>query len=402
MKRRHAFSLALGGLAITPGCRKSEESHATTTMGEGNLAPLVPEKGSDHLEGCDLTPVRIESNLEIRTVVGLRPYRPSGFLVRRDERGGKTVIHNYGHGGGGMSLSWGSSHLATRLAGPLAGATCAVVGGGVMGLSTARLLQLRGAKVTLYTRELPPETTSNIAGAQWWPVSVFSWRQLTDVFGDQFVEAANFSYRYFQNLVGPQWGVRWIANYYLSDGQPGNGWMSGPGGVLHHLQIGFRDFGPGEHIFPAHYVRRFHTMLIEPATYLNRLLSEIQGAGAKIEIRNFTSEEEILRLPESMIFNCSGLGARALFGDGELIPVRGQLSVMIPQPEVQYNLIKDNFYMFPRTDGVILGGTYDRGRPDLAPDPTDRKRIIDNHRAIFTQMAENIHLWRNPAEKRSS
>ncbi len=34
------------------------------------------------------------------------------------------------------------------------------------------------------------------------------------------------------------------------------------------LQAAFRDFGPGEHIFPARFVRRFYSMLIEPATYL--------------------------------------------------------------------------------------------------------------------------------------
>lgn len=328
--------------------------------------------------------------MEIRTVVGLRPFRPSGFVVRREEREGRVLIHNYGHGGGGVTLSWGSSHLAVNLAESVSGRSCGVIGGGVMGLSTARLLQLRGAKVTLYTRDLPPETTSNIAGAQWWPVSVFDSSRRTEEFGAQFVEAAQFSHRYFQQFTGPEWGVRWLPNYYLSDDPPLNGWMGGPGGVLHHLQVGIRDFGPGEHVFPTRYVRRFHSMLIEPAVYLASLLREVQGAGAEIVVRQFRTAAEILSLPHPFVFNCTGLGARDLFDDPELVPIRGQLTALVPQPAVGYNLIRDNIYMFPRSDGILLGGTYERGSYDLAPDPASKERILAAHRSLFTAMSRTL------------
>ncbi|MBK1832849.1 FAD-dependent oxidoreductase [Roseibacillus ishigakijimensis] len=390
MKRREALTLAAGGLGLAAGCRKKEEN-PPPMPGESRS---VEGPASEAPEGWDLEPVRVERARQIRTVVGLRPFRPAGFVVRREERGEKVLIHNYGHGGGGMSLSWGSAHLACREAGDLAGRSCAVVGGGVMGLSTARLLQQRGAQVTLYTRALPPETTSNIAGAQWWPVSVFDGSRRSESFGRQFVEAAHFAHRYFQNLVGPQWGVRWLPNYYLSNRAPANGWIDGPGGVLHDLQVGFRDFAPGEHLFPSAYVRRFHSMLIEPATYLARLLAEVQGTGARVVVRDFTSADEVLALPEALIFNCTGLGAGPLFGDGELMPIRGQLCVLLPQQEVNYNLISGLHYMFPRADGVILGGTYDRGRQDLPPDSGDSDRILAGHEAIFRQFGENLAAYR--------
>src|SRR5205814_10085949 len=54
-----------------------------------------------------LAPVRVSAARVIREVVGLRPFRPSGFVVRAEGLGDKTLIHNYGHGGGGVSLSWG-------------------------------------------------------------------------------------------------------------------------------------------------------------------------------------------------------------------------------------------------------------------------------------------------------
>lgn len=378
MQRRHFLSLTLAGSLASHGC------------GQRRASATVPAAASrpSSLEGSSLPLVNVHPSRVIRTITGLRPYRPSGFVVRKDEQAGKQLIHNYGHGGGGMTLAWGSSHLAVRLAEPVAGKACAVVGGGVMGLSTARLLQLRGARVTLYTRDLPPNTTSNIAGAQWWPVSVFDNNRRTEAFDAQYVEAARFAYRYYQDLVGPRWGVRWLPNYYLSEEAPLNGWVGGPGGVLHDMQVDFRDFGPGEHCFPARHARRYSTMLIEPATFLSTLLRDVQSAGGRVELRYFANAAEVLRLPESVIFNCSGLGARELFGDEELIPIKGQLSFLLPQPEVQYNLLSQAGYMFPRSDGILLGGTYERGQWDLTPDPAVRDRMLDGHQALFARMRD--------------
>src|SRR5262249_47113742 len=59
-----------------------------------------------------LAPVRVSPAREIRTVVGLRPFRPAGFVVRADKLGDKLVVQNYGHGGGGVTLSWGTADLA--------------------------------------------------------------------------------------------------------------------------------------------------------------------------------------------------------------------------------------------------------------------------------------------------
>ncbi len=377
MQRRRALSLAALALA-GGGCRQKPPEEKTTAVPE--TAPPPP---AEPLEGADLKPVVVDPSREISTVVGLRPYRPDGFVVRREEAGAKTLIHNYGHGGGGMTLSWGTSMQAVRLAGTVSAKECAIVGGGVMGLSIARLLQLRGARVTLYTKALPPETTSNVSGAQWWPFSVFDPGRRTEEFGRQFVEAARLSFQEFQRLVGPRWGVRWLPNYYLSKSAPSNGWMTGPGGSLHELQIGFRDFGPGEHVFPLPYVRRFFTMMIEPSVYLATLLGEVQAGGARIEIREFSSRDDLIALPQDLVFNCTGLGAGPLTGDADLVPVKGQLSILMPQPGIDYNLIHGDYYMFPRADGIVLGGTYARGQTDLAPDLPARDRILAAHRDFF-------------------
>lgn len=347
-----------------------------------------PREPKGPREGEGMVPVKVGRDRVIRTIAGLRPYRPSGFVVRREEVNGKVLVHNYGHGGGGVTLSWGSAELAVRLALPVAGMRCAVVGAGVMGLSTARLLQQQGAEVTIHAAELPPETTSNVAGAQWWPFSVFENHRRTPEFSAQYVEAAKFSYLYFQRFVGPEWGVKWIPNYYLSGGPPRNGWISGPGGVLHEMQVEFRDFAPGEHVFGDGYARRFNTMMVEPSIYLPKLVEAFLIAGGRIEVRKFASAEEVLALPEEVIFNCSGLGAGQLFGDPEIIPAKGQLTFLMPQPEVNYNLIGGDYYMFPRTDGILLGGTFEKGNWDVKPDAAVAERILRGQAEVFRRMGE--------------
>ena len=107
----------------------------------------------------------------IRTVVGLRPLlrNGGGFRVEKQRFGKKVVIHNYGHGGRGVGMSWGTSHLAVKEALGLGEKTYAVIGCGAVGLATGRLLQRRGFSVTIYAKDLPPHTTSNVAEAQFDP-----------------------------------------------------------------------------------------------------------------------------------------------------------------------------------------------------------------------------------------
>ena len=85
-----------------------------------------------------------------------------------------------------------------------------------------------------------------------------------------------------------------------------------------------------------------------------------------------------------MIFNCTGLGSRALFGDQELTPIKGQLTVLLPQAEVNYlTLTEDDLYMFPRTDGILLGGLFQEGEWSLSVDEPTRARVLKGHAEFF-------------------
>ena len=128
-------------------------------------------------------------------------------------------------------------------------------------------------------------------------------------------------------------------------------------------------------------------MLIEPNIYLRQLMRDILLSGGRIHVRSFASPQDIAALPETLVFNCTGLGSRALFGDEKLHPVRGQLVLLLPQPEVDYAFAGNGGYMFPRSDGIVLGGTYERNNWSTEPDPATTARILANHKAVFDRLA---------------
>ena len=339
----------------------------------------------------NFAPVKVARNRIIREVVGLRPYRPSGFVVDARRFGSKLLVHNYGHGGGGVTLSWGTATLAVNLARDFLIAhkaarptRFAVLGCGVSGLSTARLLQRHfqngPGTVTIYAKDLPPNTTSNIAGASWSPTSVYE--TMSGTFSEQFRQACRISNRAFQLLVGPDYGVRWIDTFEFMRHEAGLG-RELPGGNDLYPQI-------ETHRDPANYfgfpfVKQYTTMLIEPSIYLSALLRDFYIAGGRVVVKEFRSRAELARLREPVIFNCTGLGSRALFNDEELIPVRGQLEILLPQPEIDYCYMSSG-YMFPRRDGIVLGGTWDHDDWSLTPNGEQANEIL----AVHTDIMKNL------------
>jgi len=327
--------------------------------------------------------VHVSEDRIIRTVVGLRPFRPSGFVVRVEKVGDTTVVHNYGHGGGGITLSWGTSALAVDEAWKTGQRRFAVLGCGAVGLASARLLQQRGAEVTIYAKDLPPHTTSNIAGGQWAPTSVMDRDRRTAESDALLARASRLSHRAYQQLPAAEFGIRWLENYVLSD-EPLEEWWEQ--GLVRDLYPEVRELRPREHPFRARYARRFTTMLIEPPVYLAAMLREVRLAGGRIVVRELAGREQIAELPEPVVINCTGLGAKALFGDEEMEPVKGQLTFLLPQPEVDYIVISDGLYMFPRRDGILLGGTFEHNVWSLDVDEEARRRIVAGHRALFEAM----------------
>ena len=357
--RRRFLAASAGALAL-PSCAAT-----TARVANAPAAPAAP--------AC-LPKVLADRSRLIRAVAGLRPYRASGFVVRREPLGNKALVHNYGHGGAGITLSWGTSRLAADLGLPGHSGPVAVIGAGIMGLTTARLVQEAGFAVTIYTAALPPDTTSNIAGGQWSPYGHFDRNAVTPQWREQFAKALDYSWRRFQIMVGDDYGVRWIPTYTV-------GRAPDPGEAPDPYHPAGRRLSRAEHPFPNDVVGRYDTMYVEPGRFLRELAEDIQIAGGRIAVRRFAAPAELAALPESLIFNCTGLGSHHLFGDTELTPIRGQMAIMLPQPEIRYAFTGDG-YMFPRPDGVLLGGTFERGEWDATPQAADIDRIIADHQRM--------------------
>jgi glycine/D-amino acid oxidase-like deaminating enzyme len=261
-------------------------------------------------------------------------------------------------------------------------ADVAVVGSGIMGLTTARLLQDAGWSVALYTRNVARHTTSNVAAGEWSPFSVHDPEVSSDGFKSKLNWAARISHHAYTNLGGSDYGVRWLETYVLGD-SPDSG---DNGDDLADLFPHKATLGPGEHPFPTPYAHRLVTMQIDPAVLLRRLVQDFQIAGGKIVIRDFKDRSDVLSVAESLIFNCSGLGAAQLFGDAALVPAKGQLVYFPPDPHVDYMTIGGGqglLHMFPRSDVILLGGTFKLGDSTTHAEPEETARIVTEHQRLF-------------------
>ncbi len=375
MDRRSALK-ALGLLAGTAALEGCAARHVTLAA---TLRPAVSPL-------LKLPKVNVQPDREIRTIVGLRPFRPGGFLVTAQKIDNKLVVHNYGHGGAGVTLSWGTSELACREVDRTGEKNVAVLGCGAVGLASARLLQEHGCTVIIYAKDLPPHTTSNVAGAQWFPFMVFHRGQESSDFIPRLVEASRLANARYQIMVGQRYGIRWRPNYLMGPRPIPAGGMLSLDSPIRDLLPEMRDLQPAENPFPFPSVRQFQTMMIEPNTYLPAVMEDFRIAGGHIEVREFQSIADLQSLPQPVIVNCTGLGAKKLFGDDELVPVKGQLTFLLPQPEIQYCTIPEDLYMLPRSDGIALGGTHQTGVWSLEPDLQAKAQILSEHARIFREM----------------
>lgn len=228
-----------------------------------------------------------------------------------------------------------------------------VVGGGIIGLTTAVVLAESGRKVRVWSRDPVGGTTSAVAGALWWPYRIEPAARVG--------EWALTSLRVYEELAAePQTtGVRLVeglhAGIRLSELGP---WAAEVDGL--------RQSAHGVHV---------RVPLIDMPTHLEWLRARLEATGTVVELR------AIDRLPDApLVVNCTGLGARGLVPDPRVRPVRGQL-VIVENPGINewYTAVDDSdagTYFFPQPYGLLLGGTAQDDAWDLAPDPRTAEEIV--------------------------
>lgn len=339
-----------------------------------------------------LARVRASPERVISVDVCTRPFRAQGPRIEAERVGRKTVIHSYGHGGSGWSLSWGTGEQVAALALATGEKEIGVVGCGAIGLTAARVMQKYGLKVHIYAREFPPAVRSSFATGAWTPASrIVSADNATPEFRAWWQKTARSSFRMYQSLLGlPGNPIAWQDVYLLSDGPAGTThWESQGEPEYPDLQLdlieGFHarplELAPDQHPFAAAYVRRSVNLVFGIGAYSKMLMDDFVRAGGITELREFGSLDDIGRLRQKVVVNATGYGARALVGDESIVPVRGQTCRLAPQPEVNYNLYytSRNVSMTSRTDGLLVQsqGAHDFGNDDIRPDYAEILRSVD-------------------------
>lgn len=319
--------------------------------------------------GPDLQLERLRASPDRITAITVctRPFRAQGPRLDVEQIAGKTIIHNYGHGGSGWSLSWGSSAIAVDKAMATGERQIAVIGCGALGLTSALLLQRAGARVTIYAKDLPPNVRSSLASGLWTPDSWICFEQYaTPAFKQLWQSMARRSFATYQTLLGlPGKPVEFIDDHFVSDNANAS-FSEMPRDdlrpkfaelqreLLGDLMTRSEVFPPGHHPFGPRYVRRNALMMFNLNVYARMLMSDFLTAGGNIEIEEFHTPAEFTRMREKTLINATGYGARDLFQDRSVTPVRGQLARMIPQPQINYGIFYKGVSFVPRRDGLVF------------------------------------------------
>jgi len=353
-----------------------------------------------------LAPIHADASRLFKITVCTRPFRAAGPRIEPERIADKIVIHNYGHGGSGWSLSWGSAQVAvTKAQENLAGKNdIAIIGCGAIGLTSAITAQRAGLRVTIYAKERPPFVRSSRATGTWTPDSrVALTSAAAPNFGDLWETMARRSLAVHESYLGaPGTPVEWQDAYRLDDAPDAPDAPEPPESDTHHifdfLHDRIRDVLPQWRSvdssltpFPTLGVIRSSQLVFNISDYARQLLNDFLTAGGQIETREFHSPADFAALPQPVIVNCTGYDARKLFADESIIPVRGQIGWLVPQPEVRYNLYYQDLILISRRDGIVvqtnpLGDETGWNDPSEQPDPAITADGLRRVQALYARM----------------
>ncbi|MDR6976108.1 D-amino-acid oxidase [Streptomyces sp. 3330] len=249
-----------------------------------------------------------------------------------------------------------------------------VVGGGVIGLTTAVVLAERGSRVRVWTRDPVERTTSAVAGALWWPYrigpirSARTWAlRSLEIYGKLAERPAQTGVRLVGGILGE------------TDLDEVEGWAAGSLAGLRRTTA--REYGAGAGV-------RARLPLIDMPAYLPWLRERLLRAGGTIEERTVT---DLAEAEAPVVVNCTGLDAGRLAADPSVRPVRGQI-VVVENPGVDTWLVStapdgEMACLFPHPGRLLLGGTAQDDVRSLEPDPKAAEAIVRRCAALRPEVA---------------
>jgi D-amino-acid oxidase len=253
-----------------------------------------------------------------------------------------------------------------------------ILGAGVSGLSTGVLLLKAGYTVKIWAKDLPPNTTSNIAAAFWFPYLCNP--------RDKATKWAGATLRYIKQnaLNDPQSGCVTRTVTEIFDHQVEDPWWANAVDEWHR---------PASSELPEGYVDGYQTeaVLMDSTLYMDWLLNQYKALGGNLEQREVKDIEEAL-VCSNIVINCTGLGSRQLFNDEEVYPIRGQV-VKVKPNGFDHVMADDDgpnsmAVIIPRLNDVVLGGTTQANNWSLEVDPKDTQDILRKAKALSPAFSE--------------
>jgi hypothetical protein len=120
-------------------------------------------------------------------------------------------------------------------------------------------------------------------------------------------------------------------------------------------------------------------------------MNEFLLEGGRIEMTEFHTPSELTGLRQNVIVNATGYGAKALWKDDSIIPVRGQIAWLVPQPDVNYGLNFGNLNVLARRDGIVVQSS-EQGEAtgwkdeNETPDRGEAERAVQTLAALYNRV----------------
>jgi len=268
-----------------------------------------------------------------------------------------------------------------------------VLGAGVIGLTTAIVLQEAGYELRIIAAHLPYglNTTSNKAAAIWFPYKAEPPEKIN--------QWSKESYERFEALSQiANSGIKVVDTIYIA--QDKNQWWipAFPNGTV-------RDALPEQ--LPGHYESGLiaEVPFIDTPIYLHYLVEHFRANGGTIKQQQITTEDIPKLADQQLVINCTGMNSQTLFNDEKLYPIQGYIAKVEAPQQTDYILRDEEVlaYIIPRADGVILGGTDFENEYETTPKREVIESIVSRCQALSPHLAKakliNSYVGLRPARK---